>query len=130
MKYRAFRPGLAALLVGMTLLGVTWGTGQDAALAATRTLTINSYPVTGVPITLVVDGGAPEVVITVDIEHPDQGADVSLTAPETFEHRPFVAWWVDGPTSIHGAVRSEQQQDLLGGLWCAKYKLRSRVRRR
>jgi len=57
---------------------------------------ISSGPVLGVPILMSIDGGEPEEVITNHTERPEQGSSVTLTAPESFQNRPFVAWWKDG----------------------------------
>ena len=94
MLYRATRLGaLAVVLVSFLWVG---GIDTVSAGAPTRTLEISSGPVLGVPILMSIDGGEPEEVITSHTERPEQGSSVTLTAPESFQNRPFVAWWKDG----------------------------------
>ncbi|NUM55888.1 MAG: hypothetical protein HUU46_19790 [Candidatus Hydrogenedentes bacterium] len=99
MKYRAVRFVPTTPVVFAILLAATAFADERAF---EKKIEISAFPFSfdniPVPITASFDGAAPVVVNTVYEEFYDDGTPIVLTAPETFEHRPFVAWWKDGPT--------------------------------
>ena len=98
MLYRATRLLVVAAAVAAAFSCIHWlgGIQTVSAGAPTRTLTISSGPVAGVPILMSIESAPAEEVITDHVEHPEQGSSVTLTAPETFQNRPFLEWWKDG----------------------------------
>lgn len=100
MKYCAFRPGLAALAVCAMVLGITGSVGRDVAYAANRTLQVSSLPISGVPITASLDGDDPIGITTPYSTALPQESTVILTAPAKFQHRPFVAWWLNSADNV------------------------------
>lgn len=98
MLYRAMRLLVVAAAISAAFACIVYFDGIDSVYAGgpTRTLNINSGPIEGVPILMSIDGGATEEVITNHTEHPELGSSVTLTAPATFQNRPFFEWWKDG----------------------------------
>ncbi|MCC6153524.1 MAG: hypothetical protein IT367_07175 [Candidatus Hydrogenedentes bacterium] len=98
MLYRATRLLVLAAAVSAAFACIIYLDGMDrvSAGAPTRTLEVNSGPITGIPILMSIDGGAAVEVVTNYTEHPEQGSSVTLTAPATFQNRPFFEWWKDG----------------------------------
>lgn len=105
MKYRTFRCIPAGLAMA-ALLVAGWWTGLDGSWAVTGSLSVQSTPEDGIEISVTIGVAAPTVLTTNTIISVSRGAAVSMTAPATFNHRPFAAWYLTGVPGEYSTERT------------------------